>query len=82
MRLRSNLCAPQRIPSMQAWLGHITQPAKHKPGYRNGNFGPGPERLVQKKAAAIPPITMPAPTLFQNEAANLTRALRCKPLPK
>src|SRR5262249_26090134 len=33
--------------------------------------------LSKKNAAAIAPMTIPAPTLFQNEAANLTRSLRC-----
>src|SRR5262245_19514040 len=41
-----------------------------------------PDGFSKKNAAARPPITMPAPTLFQNEAANLTRSLRCEPLPK
>src|SRR6266446_9827459 len=36
-----------------------------------------PAGLSKKNAAAIPPMTIPAPTLFQNEAANLTRSLRC-----
>jgi hypothetical protein len=59
-----------------------TKPAKHKSGCRNTDLGPHARRLVQ--AAAIPPITIPAPTLFQNGAANLTRSLRCsvEPLPK
>jgi non-homologous end joining protein Ku len=40
--------------------------------------------LSKKNAAAMPPMTKPAPMLFQNEAANLTRSLRCntEPLPK
>src|SRR5262249_14614944 len=40
--------------------------------------------LSKKNAAAIPPMTIPAPTLFQNEAANLIRSLRCnsESLPK
>src|SRR5262249_57726167 len=36
-----------------------------------------PDGLSKKIAAAIPPMTIPAPTLFQNEAANLTRSFRC-----
>src|SRR5262249_1455858 len=36
-----------------------------------------PDGLSKKNAAATPPMTMPAPTLFQNEAANLTRSFRC-----
>src|SRR5258708_20514025 len=36
-----------------------------------------PAGLFKKNAAAVPPMTIPAPTLFQNEAANLTRSLRC-----
>src|SRR5262249_16348433 len=36
-----------------------------------------PDGLSKKNAAAIPTMTIPAPTLFQNEAANLTRSLRC-----
>src|SRR6516164_4084689 len=36
-----------------------------------------PGGLSKKNAPAIPPMTMPAPTLFQNEAAILTRSLRC-----
>jgi hypothetical protein len=35
-----------------------------------------PDGLSKKNAAAIPPITMSAPTLFQNEAANLIGLLR------
>jgi hypothetical protein len=30
--------------------------------------------LSKKNAAAMPPMTMAAPTLFQNEAANFTRS--------
>ena len=33
--------------------------------------------FVTTRQLSIPPMTMPAPTLFQNEAANLTRSLRC-----
>jgi hypothetical protein len=42
-----------------------------------------PAGFSKKNAAAMPPMTIPAPTLFQNEAANLTRSLRCtvEPLP-
>src|SRR6201993_5547706 len=40
-------------------------------------FVQAPCGLSKKNAAAIPPMTIPAPTLFQNEAANLTRSLRC-----
>src|SRR5215813_4585073 len=31
----------------------------------------------KKNAPVSPPISIPAPTIFQNEAANLTRSLRC-----
>jgi hypothetical protein len=41
-----------------------------------------PGGFSKKNAAAMPPMTIPAPTLFQKDAANLTRSLRCKPLPK
>jgi hypothetical protein len=32
--------------------------------------------LSKKNAPAMPPMTIPAPMLFQNAAANLTRSLR------
>jgi hypothetical protein len=35
--------------------------------------------LSKKNAAAMPPMTMAAPMLFQNEAANFTHGLPCDP---
>src|SRR2546429_9678611 len=36
-----------------------------------------PAGFSKKNAPSMPPMSIPAPTLFQNEAANLTRSLRC-----
>ena len=60
------------------WSIEAGDPAEQKSGYRNPAIAipilvQVPGGLSKKNAPAIPPMTIPAPTLFQNEAANLTR---------
>ena len=66
------------LPPLAALFGR-TSPAIAMP-----IFAQVPRGLSKKNAAAMPPMTIPAPMLFQNEAANLTRSLRCniEPFPK
>src|SRR5215831_20567140 len=66
------------------WRDNYSHLATNKIGRQRRQFLVPAFSPAIRNAAAIPPMTIPAPVLFQNEAANLTRSLRCKvePFPK